>query len=133
MSHFQGDTFKIDNIDLVLRQDSTFFTAMGTVHKEHFTNQPAFDIILSLSSNVMRSEAYVNWLTLKREFVRIGIELFNRPNGDLTFGFTPDPVVLTYNRFEVVEDDYVTLPKGDRQKVLANVLLSTKRRYLYQN
>lgn len=126
VSHFQADTFKIDNIDLVLRQDSTFFTAMGTVHKEHFRNQPAFDIILSLSSNVMRSEAYVNWLdSEEREFVRMGIELFNRPNGDLTFGFTPDPVVLAYNRFEVVEDDYVTLPKGDRQKVLANVLLST--------
>ena len=81
---------------------------MGTVHKEPFLNQPAFDMILSLSSNVHRSEAYINWLDSKQEpFVQMGLELMNRPNGDLTLGFTPDPVVLAYNRFEVVGEDFV--------------------------
>lgn len=126
VSHFQSDTFRIDNIDLVLRQDSAFFTAMGTVHKEPFLNQPAFDMILSLSSNVHRSEAYINWLDSKQEpFVQMGLELMNRPNGDLTLGFTPDPVVLAYNRFEVVGEDFVTLPKEDRNKILAQLELAT--------
>ena len=126
VSHFQSDTFRIDNMDVVLRQDSAFFTAMGTVHKEPFLNQPAFDMILSLSSNVHRSEAYINWLDAKQEpFVQMGVELLNKPNGDLTLGFTPDPVVLAYNRFEVVGEDFVTLPKEDRNKILAQLELAT--------
>lgn len=126
VSHFQADTFRIDNIDLVLRQDSAFFTAMGTVHKERFLNQSAFDIVLSLSSNVKRSEAYINWLDDQQApFVQMGLELFNKPNGDLTLGFTPDPVVLAYNQLAVVGEDYITLPKDQRNKVLAQLELAT--------
>lgn len=128
ISYLQVDTFRIDNIDLVLHQDSAFFTAMATMHKEPFRNQEAFDIILSLSSNVKRSEAYLNWLDAEqKEFLQMGMELFNQPNGDLTFGFTPDPIVLAYNKFDVLQDDYVTLPVSDRRKIKANVMLSTDR------
>ena len=128
ITYLQVDTFRVDNIDLVLQQDSAFFTAMATVHKEQFRNQKAFDIILSLSSNVKRSEAYLNWKDAKqREFIQLGMELFNQSNGDLTFGFTPDPIVLAYNKFNVLEDDYVTLPASDRSKIKANVMLSTDR------
>lgn len=126
ISYLQVDTFKVDNIDLVLRQDSAFFTAMATAHKEPFRNQKAFDIILSLSSNVKRSEAYLNWLDAnQKEFLQMGMELFNQPSGDLTFGFTPDPIILAYNKFNVLEDDYITLPESDRSKIMANVMLST--------
>ncbi|MDO5017387.1 MAG: translocation/assembly module TamB domain-containing protein [Porphyromonas sp.] len=125
VSYFQTDTFRIDNIDLVLRQDSAFFTAMATAHKEHFRNQAAFDLLLSLSSNVMRSEAYLNFLDARQKpFLQFGVELFNRPNGDLTFGFTPDPIVLAYNKFDVLEDDYLTLPKESRNRISSNLLLS---------
>lgn len=128
VTSFQTDTFKIDNIDLVLRQDSAFFTAVTTVHKERFRNQNGFDIVLSLSSNVKRSEGYLNWTDEHQKyFMQLGMELFNRPNGDLTLGFTPDPIVLAYNRFNVLEDDYITLPASDRSKIKANVMLSTDR------
>lgn len=124
---FQTDTFRVDNIDLVLRQDSSFFTAVATVHKEHFRNQPAFDIMLSLSSNVMRSEAYIDWTDAQHErFLQTGLELYNRPNGDITFGFTPDPIVLAYNTFHVINDDYITLPFENRSHIQADMALTSE-------
>lgn len=126
VSYLQRDTFRIDNVDLVLRQDSSFFTAVTTVHKERFRNQMPFNILLSLTSNVKRSEAYLSWLdSAEKEFINLGLELWNKPNGDLTFGFTPDPVILAYNVFSATNQDYVTLPKGNSKMLEANVELTS--------
>lgn len=126
MTYLQADTFRIDNVDLVLRQDSSFFTAVATIHKERFRNQQPFDILMSATSNVRRSDVYLHWRDSKeRDFIQLGVELWNQPNRDLTFGFTPDPIVLAYNRFEVMEDDYITLPAGDRNKIKANLKLTS--------
>ena len=126
VSYLQRDTFRIDNVDLVLRQDSSFFTAVTTVHKERFRNQKPFNILLSVSSNVKRSEAYLSWLDSRdKEFMNLGLELWNKPNGDLTFGFTPDPVVLAYNVFNATAQDFVNLPKGKSKDLVADVELTT--------
>lgn len=121
---YQRDTMKIDNIDLVLRQDSSFFYATATAHKEKFRNQLPFDLIASVTSNVHRSEVYVNWMDhLQRDFVRLGVELWNRPNGDLEFGFTPDPIVLAYNSFVSEGDGFIRLPHGQMNKIDADLKL----------
>lgn len=126
ISYLQVDTFRIDNIDLVLRQDSLFFNAVSTVHKERFRNQLPFDILFSLTSNVLRSEAYLNWLDSKNEqFVNLGLELWNKSNGDLTFKFTPDPIILAYNTFNITDEDYVTLPNGKTSKLDADIELTS--------
>lgn len=123
----QVDTFRIDNMDLILRQDSAFFNATATVHKERFRKQLPFNILLSLASNVRRTEAYLNWNDSKeRPFVTLGLELWNYPNGDIQFGFTPDPLILAYNEFSSTPKDYIRLPRGQVSEIEAEVALRAK-------
>ncbi|MDO5035367.1 MAG: translocation/assembly module TamB domain-containing protein [Porphyromonas sp.] len=128
ISYFQMDTFRIDNIDLILRQDSSFFYAFSSIHKDQFRNQLPFTIMSSLTTNVHRSELYLHWLDHKEEdFLQMGLELWNQPNGDLTLDFTPDPIVLFHNEFTSVGDGGVTFPQGKREEVKADLELRSRK------
>lgn len=126
VSFFQLDTFRIDNMDLLLMQDSVFFYAFASVHKERFRNQQPFTIASSVTTNVQRSELFLNWMDHnEKDFLQLGLEMWSKPNGDLTLGFTPDPFILFYNQFETVGDDYITFPNNDRGKILADMTLKS--------
>lgn len=124
VADFQKDTFKINNVDIILRQDTSFFYATATAHKEKFRNQLPFDIVASVMSNVHRSEMYLNWIDHRqRDFVKLGMELWSRSNGDLELGFTPDPIVLAYNPFTSEGKGLLRLPHGQDNKLEADVRL----------
>ena len=121
---FQKDTLRIDELDLVLNQDSNFFYAVASAHKERFRGQAPFDLIASITSNVRRSEADINWLDDKGEpYIRFGLGVWNEPSGDLKVDFTPDPIVLAYYPLEVVGENYIILPKENRMHVKADMRL----------
>lgn len=113
VEYFQTDTFRVDNIDLILRQDSAFVYGMMTAHKERFRNQLPFNAVLSFSSNVRRSEVALDWQDhLDRHFLTLGAEVQTRPSGELVFGFTPTPIVLAYNTFVPKAENYFLIPPG---------------------
>ena len=121
---FQKDTLRIDGLDLVMNQDSGFFYAVATAHKERFRNQKPFDILVSLTSNVRRSEANINWLDEKgADFMRFGLGIWNRPGGDIKVDFTPEPIVVAYNPLRVEGDNYLILPKENRMHIQADMRL----------
>lgn len=121
---FQKDTLRIDGLDLVMNQDSNFFYAVATAHKERFRNQAPFDILVSLTSNVRRSEANVSWLDDKgKDYMRFGLGVWNSPSGDIKLDFTPEPIVLAYNSLTVEGENYVLLPKGNRMHIRADMRL----------
>lgn len=124
VKYFQQDTLRIDDMDLILRQDSNFFYAVATAHKERFRNQQPFDVLASVTSNVHRSEATFRWMDHRQQdFLRMGVELWNRPNGDLEFGFTPEPIVLAYNPFTVEGENHIIAPADQRNYIKANLRL----------
>ncbi len=126
VKYFQQDTLRIDDMDLILRQDSAFFYAVATAHKERFRNQMPFDILASVTSNVHRSEATFRWIDYRqKDFMRMGLELWSRPSGDLELGFTPEPIVLVYNPFEVRGKNYVIMPANNQRHLKANLLLTS--------
>ena len=123
---FQKDTLRIDGLDLVLNQDSNFFYALASAHKERFRNQAPFDLIASVTSNVRRSEADINWLDDKGEpYIRFGLGIWNEPSGDLKVDFTPEPIVLAYYPLTVAGENYIILPKENRLHVRADMRLQS--------
>lgn len=126
VKYFQQDTLRIDDMDLILRQDSSFVYVVASAHKERFRNQQPFDVMASVTTNVHRSEAIFRWIDhQEKDFLRMGVELWNRPNGDLELGFTPEPIVLAYNPFSVRGEDYVILPAENKKHVRANLRLES--------
>lgn len=121
---FRKDTLRIDGLDLVLNQDSAFFYAVATAHKERFRNQAPFDILTSITSNVRHSEANLTWLDDKgKDYVRLGVGVWNNPNGDIKFDFTPEPIVLAYTPYIVEGENYITMPKGAPMHLKADMRL----------
>lgn len=126
MQYFQTDTFRVDNIDLILRQDSAFVYGMLTAHKERFRNQLPFNAVLSFSSNVRRSEVALDWQDHEdRHFLTLGAELYNKPSGELVFGFTPTPIVLAYNTFVPKAENYLIIPPH-KGKIRADIDLRSE-------
>ena len=126
MQYFQTDTFRVDNIDLILRQDSAFVYGMLTAHKERFRNQLPFNAVLSFSSNIRRSEVALDWQDHEdRHFLTLGAELYNKPSGELIFGFTPTPIVLAYNTFVPKAENYFIIPPN-KGKIRADIDLRSE-------
>lgn len=126
MQYFQADTFRVDNIDLILRQDSAFVYGMLTAHKERFRNQLPFNAVLSFSSNIRRSEVALDWQDHEdRHFLTLGAELYNKPSGELVFGFTPTPIVLAYNTFVPKAENYFIIPPN-KGKIRADIDLRSE-------
>lgn len=121
---FQKDTLRIDDLDITLNQDSSFFYVVATAHKERFRNQNPFDVLVSLTSNLKRSEAIFQWMDhQQKDFFKVGLELWSQPNGDLKLGFTPDPIILAYNSFVPQKNGYILFPKSNPSNIQANLLL----------
>ena len=128
VNSFQKDTFRIDEMDMLIRQDTAFFYTVASAHKERFRNQKPFNIMLSLNTNIKRTELYTNWKDSKeQEFFQLGMDVTRGQNHDLTVRFTPDPPILAYNRFEVVGDNYVLIPSDDKLPIRANMKLVSDR------
>lgn len=123
---FQKGTYRLDEMDMVIRQDSSFFYGVASVNKERFRDQAPYNAMLSLTSNVHRTELFTQVTDEKnRNFLQLGLDLTKQHNGDLTFAFTPDPQVLAYNSFKVQGLNYLTLPTNNRMTILADLALIT--------
>ncbi len=126
VNHFQKDAFRVDAMDVVIRQDSSFFYAVASVHKEKYMDQAQFEAMLSLTSNVHRTELFTRVNDESgNNFLQIGIDMNKEPDNDLRFSFTPDPQILAYNIFSVKGGNYVILPAANRMRILADLRLET--------
>ncbi|MDO4771579.1 translocation/assembly module TamB domain-containing protein [Porphyromonas sp.] len=127
VDHFQKEDFRVDQMDAVIRQDSSFFYAVASVHKEKFKDQQPFNAMLSLTTNVHRTEAFTQIQDRNNEsFLQLGVDMTKMPNNDLKFSFTPDPQILAYNKFAVKGANYVRLPANDRMRIQADLDLEAE-------
>lgn len=117
VNSFQRDTFRIDEMDMTIRQDTAFFYAVASVHKERFRNQKPFNLLASISTNIKRTELYTNWKDSKGDdFILLGLDATKEADHDITVRFTPDLPILAYNQFNVAENSYITIPTQTNDK-----------------
>lgn len=122
VEHFQKEGFRVDQMDAVIRQDSSFFYTVASVHKEKFKDQQPFNAMLSLTTNVHRTELFTQVQDRNEtSFLQLGLDMTKMPNNDLKFSFTPGPQVLAYNSFDVEGANYVVLPARDRMRIRADI------------
>lgn len=120
---FQADTFRIDEMDLTILQDTSFFYAVGAVHKEKFRNQDPFTAMVNLTTNVKYAELFANLKDKDdKDFVLLGVNAQWKPDM-ITIGLTPDPPVFVYNRFNIEGETYVNFPFEKGENIEARVHL----------
>lgn len=123
LNGFQKDTFRIDEMDLTIFQDTTMFYAVGAVHKQKFRNQDPFEAFVNLTTNMKHAELFANLKDKEsKDLLLLGVRAkWNRE--DITFALTPDPPVLVYNKFLNDGKSYVKIPLKPDKNIEAHVLL----------
>lgn len=122
VDHFQKDGFRVDEMDAVIRQDSAFFYTVASIHKEKFKDQQPFNAMLSLTTNVHRTELFTQVQDKNEESVlQLGLDMTKQPNNDLKFSFTPGAQILAYNHFDVKGGNFLVLPAYDRKRIQADI------------
>ena len=122
VENFQKEGFRVDQMDAVIRQDSSFFYTVASVHKERFKDQQPFNAMVSLTTNVHRTEVFTQVQDRNQEsFLQLGLDMTKMPNNDLKFSFTPGSQILAYNSFDVRGANYIVLPAHDRMRIKADI------------
>lgn len=122
VDNFQKEGFRVDQMDAVIRQDSSFFYTVASVHKEKFKDQQPFNAMVSLTTNVHRTEVFTRVEDRNEEsFLQLGLDMTKMPNNDLKFSFTPGAQILAYNSFDVKGANYIVLPAHDRMRIKADI------------
>ncbi len=126
VNSFQKDTFRINEMDVYLNQDSSFLYTVASVHKERFRNQKPFDLMLSLTTNLQRTELFTNWKDDQdKDFLLLGMDVTRGGNNDFTIRFTPDPPILAYNKFTIADNSYITIPRHLSNPIKADMKLTS--------
>ncbi|MDO4790392.1 MAG: translocation/assembly module TamB domain-containing protein, partial [Porphyromonas sp.] len=123
LNGFQKDTFRIDEMDLTVFQDTTMFYAVGAVHKQKFRNQDPFEAFVNLTTNMKHAELFANLKDKEsKDLLLLGVRAqWNRE--DITFSLTPDPPVLVYNKFLSDGKSYVKVPLLPNKNIDAHLFL----------